>query len=42
MKNKCVKIFHLKYIYIGQPVSDISKFLTCINVQLKLYIVSYS
>ena len=28
MKNKYVKIFHFKCVYIGQPVSDISEFLT--------------
>ena len=24
----CVKIFHFKCVYVGQPVSEISKFLT--------------
>ena len=24
----CVKIFHFKCVYIGQPVSEISEFLT--------------
>ena len=30
----CVKSFHLKCVYIGQPVSEISEFLTA-YIQLK-------
>ena len=30
----CIKIFHFKCVFIGQPVSEISKFLTA-YIQLK-------
>ena len=44
MKNKmCVKIFHFKCVYIGQPVSDISEFLTAsIHKSTVKTIVSYN
>ena len=40
---KCVKIFHLKCVYIGQPVSEISEFLTAyIHKRTVKTIVSYN
>ena len=45
-KQMCVKIFHFKCVYIGQPVSEISEFLTsyvhkCTVKTIVLYNASY-